>query len=252
MPIATTSLIGLVAGVVIGATGVGAGALMTPLLLQGFGLALPLAVGTDLWFAALTKVSGSVAHHRRGHVEHRIVALLLAGSVPAALLTLAALHAGWIPRSGSMGPALGVALVLTAALVLARGAWQRLAARLQWGARRRAVLTVLLGAAIGVLVTLSSVGAGAIGSSVIVLLYPELPARKLIGTDIAHAVPLTLIAGIGHALLGHVDWALLGALLLGSVPGIWIGTRLCSALPERASRVGVSAALLLAGLKLIA
>ncbi len=246
------SLIGLAAGVVIGATGVGAGALMTPLLLQGFGLALPLAVGTDLWFAALTKISGAIAHHRRGHVAHAVVARLLVGSVPASLLTLAALRAGWIARAAAMGPALGVALLLTAALVLARGAWQRMAARVRWSARRRTALTVLLGAGIGVLVTLSSVGAGAIGSSVIVLLYPELPARKLVGTDVAHAVPLTLLAGAGYALLGHVDWTLLGALLLGSVPGIWIGARLCAALPERATRFGVSAALLFAGWKLIA
>ncbi len=246
------SLVGLVAGIVIGATGVGAGALMTPVLLQVFGLPLPLAVGTDLWFAALTKLAGSVAHHRRGHVELGVVVRLLAGSVPAALLTLAALHAGWIARSTSMGLALGIALLLTAVLLLARQAWLRLAQRLHWSERRRAQLTVLLGMLLGVLVTLSSIGAGAIGAAVLVLLYPQMSARRLVGTDIAHAVPLTFVAGVGHALLGHVDWALLVALLLGSVPGIWLGARLGAVLPERATRVGVSAALLLAGFKLIA
>lgn len=250
-----TSLFGFAAGVLIGSTGVGAGSLMTPLLLGAFRLDLPVAIGTDLWFAALTKITGAAAHHRHGHVDWRIAALMLAGSLPAALVTLGVMHAAGIGRAGygALGVALGVALLLTAAAVASRHFWQAFALRLDGRIpeARKPVFTVVLGAALGVLVTLSSVGAGAIGSTVILLLYPRLSAKRLVGTDIAHAVPLTLVAGIGHAALGHVDWPLVFALLLGSVPGIWLGARLTRVLPERLTRILLSATLFLAGVKVI-
>ncbi|MDD4868838.1 MAG: sulfite exporter TauE/SafE family protein [Mycobacterium sp.] len=250
------TLFGLAAGVLIGSTGVGAGALMTPLLLGAFRLDVPVAIGTDLWFAALTKGAGAVAHHRQGHVDWRICGLMLAGSLPAALATLGAMHGAGIGRGwySALGIALGIALLLTAAAIASRQFWHAFALRIEGRLPEslRPALTVALGAALGVLVTLSSVGAGAVGSTVILLLYPRLSAKRLVGTDIAHAVPLTLVAGIGHAALGHVDWPLVFALLLGSVPGIWLGARLTRVLPERLTRVLLSAALLLAGLKIIA
>ncbi len=249
-------LFGLAAGALIGATGVGAGSLMTPLLLGVFRLDLPVAIGTDLWFAALTKLSGAVAHHRHGHVDRGIAGLMLAGSLPAALVTLVAMHVSGADKAwfGVLSLALGAALLLTAAAVMSHGFWQRLALRLE--ARlppsHKPDLTIALGALLGVLVTLSSVGAGAIGSLCILLLYPRLTTRQLVGTDIAHAVPLTLVAGIGHAALGHVDWPLVLALLLGSVPGIWLGAQLTRFLPERMTRVLLSATLAFAGFKIIA
>ena len=250
------TFLGLAAGALIGATGVGAGSLMTPLLLAVFRLDLPVAIGTDLWFAALTKFSGAVAHQRHGHVDRGIAGLMLAGSLPAALVTLAAMHVSGAGKAwfGVLSLALGVALLLTAAAVMSRGFWQRLALRLETRLppARKPGLTIALGALLGVLVTLSSVGAGAIGSLCILLLYPRLPTRQLVGTDIAHAVPLTLVAGIGHAALGHVDGPLLLALLLGSVPGIWLGAQLIRFLPERMTRVLLSATLAFAGFKIIA
>ncbi|MCX7660282.1 MAG: sulfite exporter TauE/SafE family protein, partial [Caldimonas manganoxidans] len=224
-------------GVIVGLTGVGGGSLMTPLLLSVFKLHPAVAIGTDLWFAGLTKVSGSVAHHRQGNVDYRITGLLLAGSVPASILMIGLMHytgvtKGW---ASALTFSLGIALLLTAITVAYRQAWHRVALKLQrWlPERRKPALTVAAGAALGVLVSLSSIGAGAIGATLILFLYPHIEARRLVGTDIAHAVPLTLVAGIGHASLGHVDWALLGALLVGSIPGIWIGARLTRNLPDR-------------------
>jgi uncharacterized membrane protein YfcA len=255
MPFQAT-LVGFLAGAVIGATGVGAGALMTPLLFSLFRLDLLTAIRTDLWFAALTKLSGSVAHRRHGHVDTRITLLLLSGSIPTSLLTLLAMHLSGAGKNwfGLLSVVLGVALLLTALMVSVRPWWQRFALTLEaWlPQRHKPALTVAVGVLLGLLVTLSSVGAGAIGATLLVLLYPRLPARQLVGTDIAHAVPLTLIAGIGHAALGSVAWALLGALLLGSIPGIWVGAQLTRFLPDTATRIGLSAALVLAGVKIIA
>lgn len=255
MQFATLAALGLFAGILIGATGVGAGSLMTPMLIGLFRLPLPAAIGTDLWFAAITKSGGALAHWRHGQVERGVVLRMLAGSLPASLLTLLGMHALGLDKSAFrlLGTSLGVALLLTALLIALRGlcaAWaQRLQARLS--ARLRARLDMLLGGLLGVLVTLSSVGAGAIGSTCIAMLHPRLPARRLVGTDIAHAVPLTLLAGIGHAALGDVRWHVLAALLVGSVPGIWLGARLCRVLPERVARGLLATTLLAAGLRLL-
>lgn len=255
MSLPLLALLGLFAGALIGATGVGAGSLMTPLLIGLFRLPLPVAIGTDLWFAALTKAGGAVAHLRAGHVERRIVLRMLLGSLPACLGTLLAMRLLGLERHGLgvLASALGAALLLTAALVAAPGWWRRLALRLQRRITpaRRGALTVALGGVLGVLVTLSSVGAGAIGSSVITLLHPRLRPRSLVGSDIAHAVPLTLLAAVGHAALGHVDWRVLGALLVGSLPGIWLGAHASRWLPEHCTRALLAAALVAAGLRLI-
>ncbi len=248
-------LSGFGVGAIIGMTGVGGGSLMTPLLLSVFKLHPALAIGTDLWFAGLTKTSGAIAHHRHGQVDWRIAGLLLAGSIPASLATIALMHvtgvtAGW---SHALTLTLGIALLLTAVTVAYRRAWHALGLRIERFVpqERKATLTVACGLLLGVLVSLSSIGAGAIGATLILLLYPRMNARYVVGTDIAHAVPLTLVAGIGHATLGHVDWALLALLLIGSLPGIWLGAQLARKLPEALVRTLLCASLVTAGVKVI-
>ena len=248
-------LSGFGVGAIVGLTGVGGGSLMTPLLLTVFKLNPAVAIGTDLWFACITKTAGSASHHQAGHVAWRITALLLAGSIPASLATVGLMHwtgltKGW---ASALTFSLGIALLLTAVTVAYRQFWHALGMRLErWiPPSRKPLLTVLCGLLLGVLVSLSSIGAGAIGATLIMLLYPRLEARRIVGTDIAHAVPLTLVAGIGHATLGHVNWGLLGALLIGSIPGIWIGAQLTRKMPETLVRTLLCVALVSAGLKVI-
>ncbi|MCW7541586.1 sulfite exporter TauE/SafE family protein [Aquabacterium sp. A7-Y] len=248
-------LSGFAVGAIVGMTGVGGGSLMTPLLLSVFKLNPAVAIGTDLWFAAITKTSGSIAHHRHGHVDYRITGLMLAGSIPAATATIALMHftgvtKGW---ASALTFSLGIALLLTAVTVAFKKTWHTVALRLQrWmPEHRKPALTVLAGLILGVLVSLSSIGAGAIGATLILFLYPQLDAKRLVGTDIAHAVPLTLVAGIGHATLGHVNWELLAALLLGSIPGIWLGAQLTRKMPEGIVRTLLCGSLVAAGLKVI-
>jgi len=246
---------GFAVGAIVGMTGVGGGSLMTPLLIGVFKLHPAVAIGTDLWFAAVTKTGGAIAHHRHGHVDRKITTLLLMGSIPAALATVALMHLtgltkGW---ASALTFSLGIALLLTAVTVAYRQAWHAVGLRLErWlPESRKPALTIAAGVVLGVLVSLSSIGAGAVGATLILLLYPRLPAQRLVGTDIAHAVPLTLVAGIGHATLGHVDWSLLGALLIGSLPGIWLGAHLTKAMPEKLVRALLCTALVTAGLKVI-
>ncbi|MCW5627288.1 MAG: sulfite exporter TauE/SafE family protein [Rhodoferax sp.] len=255
-------LAGFLVGLVVGLTGVGGGSLMTPILIFFFGVKPVMAVGTDLLFAAVTKFGGTVRLARARLIDWRVVLQLSAGSIPAALLTL------WVLRQ--TGPAgeqvqtwitsgLGLALLLTSAATLYkafrgparvpanRPLDHRAAAR-----PRHWSLPLLFGAAIGTLVTLTSVGAGAIGVTVLLLLYPLLPLPRIVAADIAYAVPLTLVAGLGHASMGSVDWALLAKLLAGSLPGIWIGAHLMQHTPERLVRSLLSLLMAWAGLKLIA
>ncbi len=242
-------------GAIVGMTGVGGGSLMTPLLISVFKLHPAMAIGTDLWFAAVTKSGGAWAHHRHGHVDYRITGRLLSGSIPAALATLALMHSTGVTKgwASALTFSLGIALLLTALVVANTKAWHALGFKLErWlPERRKAGFTVASGALLGVLVSLSSIGAGAVGATLILLLYPRLPAQRLVGTDIAHAVPLTLVAGIGHATLGNVDWSLLVWLLIGSVPGIWLGAQLTKAMPERLVRTLLCLSLVAAGLKVI-
>lgn len=252
-PLAILSGFGV--GAIVGMTGVGGGSLMTPLLLTIFKLNPAVAIGTDLWFAAITKTSGAVAHHRHGHVNYRVTGLMLAGSVPAALATLALMKYTGITKgwASTLTFALGIALLLTAVTVAFKGVWQGVGLRLeQWlPPSRKPALTVASGVLLGVLVTLSSIGAGAVGATLILLLYPRMDPRQLVGTDIAHAVPLTLVAGIGHATMGNVNWELLLALLIGSLPGIWIGAQLTKKMPDGLVRTLLCVSLVAAGLKVV-
>ncbi|KRC11882.1 sulfite exporter TauE/SafE family protein [Acidovorax sp. Root217] len=258
-------LAGFAVGFIVGLTGVGGGSLMTPVLIFFFGIKPHLAIGTDLLFAAFTKMGGTVSMARQRLVPWRVVGQLCAGSIPAAILALWALK--------ELGPAsaqaqrimtttLGFALLLTAAATLykvvafsrqrqAADQALRLANAEQATRPRHWSLPVLLGAVIGTLVTFTSVGAGAIGVTVLLLVYPLLPLPRVIGADIAYAVPLTLVAGLGHASLGSVDWTLLAQLLAGSLPGIWLGSRLVTRTPERLIRSALSVLLAWAGAKLI-
>jgi uncharacterized membrane protein YfcA len=225
---------GFLVGILVGFTGVGGGALMTPLLVFLFGVAPQTAIGTDLLFAAVTKGIGSCVHGARGSIDWLVLRRLAMGSLPAAMLTLAFLH--YFPDERSVGaillPALGGALALTSVAMLFQPALHRLGRRLRTNSPigfkgAQPALTVFAGAVLGFLVTLTSVGAGALGVVTLVYLYPyRLTPPKLVGTDIAHAVPLTVVAGLGHWGLGNVDFSLLGALLVGSIPGIIIGSRL--------------------------
>ena len=253
---------GFFVGAVVGLTGVGGGSLMTPILMFFFDVKPYLAVGTDLLFAAFTKMSGTVRLARARIIDWRVVLHLSAGSIPAALITLWVLH--------KLGPAnpvvqslmtntLGFALLLTASATLYKVIRGKAApVRLLPGQEKTAAtprhwsLPLLFGAVIGTLVTLTSVGAGAIGVTVLMVLYPKLPLPRIIGADIAYAVPLTLVAGMGHASIGSVDWPLLAKLLAGSIPGIWVGSHLMTRVPERAIRSVLSVLLAYAGFKLIA
>ncbi len=252
---------GFVVGLIVGLTGVGGGSLMTPLLIFGFGVKPYLAIGTDLLFAAATKFGGSLGLARSRAIDWPVVALLSAGSIPAALVTVFVLH-----RVGPADPTvqavmtttLGAALLLTAAATLynaIRGGHtprHLAAADLALAIRpRHWSHPVLFGAAIGALVSLTSVGAGAIGVTALMLLYPALPLPRIIAADIAYAVPLTLVAGLGHASIGSVDWSLLGTLLIGSLPGIWVGSRLVRVAPDRLIRSLLSVLLAYAGARLI-
>ncbi len=253
---------GFFVGLVVGLTGVGGGSLMTPILIFFFGVKPYLAVGTDLLFAAFTKLGGTVSLTQQRLVPWRVVGQLCAGSIPAALATLWVLH-NVGPASPQvqtvMTTALGVALLLTAAAMLYKAARGKTAphtldvAHLEQATHARHwALPLLFGAVIGTLVTLTSVGAGAIGVTVLLLLFPLLPLPRIVAADIAYAVPLTLVAGLGHASLGSVDWPLLAKLLAGSLPGIWLGSKLMRHTPERLVRSLLSLLLAYAGVKLIA
>lgn len=231
---------GCLVGFLVGLTGVGGGALMTPLLISTFGVSPETAVGTDLLYASITKAVGSWRHHVADHVEWPIVLRLAAGSIPASVLLLLAI--GLVPldtaqlghwiRVGLVGalPLSGLAIVLYPMMA-------RAPERASEGSLHpRTLPTVLFGITLGLLVTLTSVGAGAIGVSVLAALYPLLPAKRIVGSDVAHAVPLTLVGGIGHLSLGHLNGELLLALLCGSIPGILIGARLAGVVPERMLR----------------
>ena len=253
------ALSGLLVGALVGLTGVGGGSLMAPILILLIGVAPSTAVGTDLWFASITKAVGGTVHHRFGDPDWQVVRRLACGSVPAAIVTLyilSQLHMGQVKQGLLMGM-LGGALIVTALATLSWGTIRRLAGRVP---AHRAIayrrvqpgLTVLAGGVLGVLVSLTSVGAGALGATMLLTLYPRrmTPAR-LVGTDIVHAVPLTLVAGIGHLWLGNVDFALLGSLLVGSIPGILIGSFLATRLAGGIIRPVLAMVLVASGVKML-
>ncbi len=274
---------GLVGGFLVGLTGVGGGSLMTPLLVLLFGIAPSTAVGTDLLYAAITKASGVPVHARKRHIDWRATRLLAYGSLPSAGLTLLAmqqLHPGKAFED-LLKTAVGIALVVTALAILWRASRRGIlrfvtddsevaplagaqaaiaqdpsaapADAAELAATHHPVLaTVVVGAVLGVLVTVSSIGAGAIGTVALVFLYPRFPVTRIVGTDIAHAVPLTFVAGLGHLMLGHVNLALLINLLIGSIPGIWLGSHASAGLSERWSRPILATLLLAVSVKMIA
>jgi uncharacterized membrane protein YfcA len=242
------ALSGFAIGALVGMTGVGGGALMTPLLILLFGIHASTAVGTDLLYACATKTGGTAVHGLLRTVEWRVVRRLASGSVPATGLTLLALsyfdlHSRAANRLITL--LLGLALLATSGALVFRpqimGFYTARVGKLDPG--RTATLTIAVGAALGVMVTISSVGAGALGVTMLLLLYPELPTVRIVGSDIAHAVPLTLVAGVGHWALGSIDWQLLGSLLAGSLPGIALGSFLSIRIPDLALRLTLAAVL---------
>jgi hypothetical protein len=247
---------GFAVGFLVGMTGVGGGSLMTPLLILLFKIHPATAVGTDLLYAASTKSIGTLVHAVARTVDWKLVGLLAIGSVPATIATILVLSQ-FNQQSASaehtITLTLGAVLVITAAfLILGRKIRDRYAERLQSLDRRKiSLLTILLGLVMGVLVTTTSVGAGAIGVTVLLLLHPKMPAGNVVGSDIAHAVPLTLLAGAGHWYLGSINWALLSTLLIGSLPGIVLGSLVATRAGETLVRVALASVLILVGVRLL-
>src|SRR5262245_29002759 len=232
------SLSGFAVGLLVGMTGVGGGALMTPILIMLFGVHPATAVGTDLLYAAATKTGGSLVHGFARSIDWRVVARLAIGSIPATILTLAVLShfnlSGDAARN-LITLVLSVALFATAfVLVFGKSIVAIYRARVsELDPHKTAVSTIVVGAVLGCLVSISSVGAGALGVIALVMLYPQMPMARVVGSDIAHAVPLTLIAGLGHWMMGSVNWAIIGSLLAGSLPGIFVGSYFAIRIPER-------------------
>jgi uncharacterized protein len=246
---------GFSVGLLVGMTGVGGGSLMTPLLILLFGVHPATAVGTDLLYASATKAGGGFVHGLAGSIHWPAVLRLACGSIPASILTLLVLwqlNLDAATARNLVNSVLCFALLLTALSLIFRKA---VLEKLRWRMERHdastiARATVLTGAALGVLVSISSVGAGAVGVTALLLLYPKLPMSRIVGSDIAHAVPLTLIAGIGHWVMGAIDWQLMGVLLIGSLPGIAIGSYCASRVHETALRLLLACTLILVAGKL--
>lgn len=243
-------------GLAIGLTGVGGGSLMTPILLM-FGFPPHIAIGTDLLYAAITKSGGVVMHHKQKTIDWSIMFKLAAGSIPASAITVIILNLYFQDvneYSQILTNSLGLMLIMTALVLVFKRRIQehqleKAVPLLQSFQHHASKVTVAMGILLGVLVTLSSVGAGAFGTAVLMVLYPSLLSVRIVGTDLAHAVPLTLVAGLGHLFLGHVDFLLLGALLCGSLPAIYVGTKLGSKLPENILQPILASALLVLGFK---
>jgi uncharacterized protein len=240
---------GIVVGTLVGFTGVGGGSLMTPILILVFGIHPASAVGTDLLYAAATKTAGTAVHGLNKTIDWKVVGLLAAGSIPMTVLTVFLLYWLGIDSKATQSiitKVLGFALLLTSLSLFARGYLMKLYdARI--GILDPAIvapLTVFTGALLGVLVTISSVGAGAIGVTALVFLYPKMAATRIVGSDIAHAVPLTLLAGLGHSVLGTIDLSILGSLLLGSIPAIIAASMLAVKVPEKVIRIALAIVLL--------
>ena len=248
---------GFAVGVLVGMTGVGGGSLMTPLLTILFGVPPSVAVGTDLAFASITKTAGTFTHRLRGTVRWDIVKLLCYGALPAAVLTTLALkHFGTVDQSIGQIIRYSIAgsVMLTVVALLFKGkmlAWLNAHPERQLQGRSLDTATVVSGFVLGVLVTVSSIGAGAIGATLLVMLYPRLSSAEVAGTDIAYAVPLTAIAAFGHWWLGSIDWTLLAMLLIGSLPGITLGSWIAKSVPERFLRVLLAVTLTGVAAKLI-
>ncbi|GAB2188948.1 sulfite exporter TauE/SafE family protein [Sessilibacter sp. MAH2] len=249
-------LAGAAVGLAIGITGVGGGSIMTPLLLL-FGFPFNVAIGTDLLYASITKASGAWAHKRQGTVNWKLVFLLASGSIPASIATtflLDTIFSNASEYEHLLTTSLGIMLILTSAVLLFKGKLTNQAQTnteyQRWTTKHSTTVTVIAGFLLGVFVTLSSVGAGAFCAALLLVLYPRLSAVKVVGTDIAHAVPLTFIAGLGHLVfLGNVDFYLLGCLLIGSIPAIHLGTKIGAKLPNKILQPVLASILLGLGIK---
>jgi uncharacterized membrane protein YfcA len=250
---------GFLVGLIVGVTGVGGGSLMTPLLVLVFGVSPATAVGTDLLYASLTKSLGGWVHSRKGSVDWKVVGLLSLGSFPAAIITITLLKYLALDEKtlrSLVTSVLSVALLATATALLSKDLIKKLARR-QDGTvyelhhRYLPAATITTGMVVGALVTLSSIGAGVLGTVALLFLYPRMASVKVVGTDIVHAIPLTAVAGLGHMALGTVNFVLLGSLLLGSFPGIYIGSHLSAKVPEKVLRPILATMLLIIGLKMV-
>jgi len=256
MEILLLILAGAAVGLAIGVTGVGGGSLMTPILLL-FGFPFNVAIGTDLLYASITKAGGAWAHKRQGTVRWRLVGILAAGSIPASIGTsflLDSVFSDAKQYEPLLTTSLGIMLILTSAVLLFKSRINKPTEEdkknLRWAHKNSSFITFVAGILLGIFVTLSSVGAGAFCAALLLVLYPKLPAVQVVGTDIAHAVPLTAIAGLGHLiLLGNVDFLLLGSLLIGSLPAIHIGTRIGARLPNKILQPTLATILLGLGVK---
>ena len=246
-------------GAMVGLTGVGGGSLMAPIMILLFGIAPSTAVGTDLWFAATTKIFGAWIHGKKGTIDRQILRRMLMGSLPAAVLTLVWLYTAGTGQNHNrlMFKTLGVTLILTSIAAVFRKRVHAFGERMR-GSRPiefktlQPGLTVVAGVILGFLVTFTSIGAGALGAVMLLYLYPfRLTASSLVGTDIAHAIPLTILAGIGHLMLGNVNYGLLVNLLLGSIPGIVLGSLASTYAPEKLVRSAIALMIAVVGVKMV-
>ncbi len=246
-------------GVLVGLTGVGGGSLMTPIMVLLFGVAPATAVGTDLWFAAITKMVGGWVHGKKGTIDWQVLRRMFYGSAPAAILTLLWLYFSGAhqSRGGLMVHVLGAVLILTSVAAVFRPKVHAFGERLRAGRpiefkAMQPAATVIGGAIVGFLVTFTSIGAGALGAVMLLYLYPfRMTPSRLVGTDIVHAIPLTVLAGTGHLVMGNVNFNLLGMLLIGSIPGILIGSLASARAPEKLLRTMIAVMLVLVGIKML-
>ena len=249
---------GFMVGMIVGLTGVGGGALMTPLLILLFGVAPVSAVGTDLWFAAITKIVAGGVHHQKNLIDWEILKRLWLGSLPASALMIYLMHSKLVSIDAKfLSQWVAYLVILTAIGILFQsrlkniGKHFRISNELAFKAWQP-ILTILAGAILGVLVTLTSIGAGALGVVLLTYLYPlRLTPARLVATDIVHAIPLAMFAGFGHLIVGHVDFELLAVLLLGSIPGVYIGARASSVLSAKWIRIFLAVVLIAVGTKLL-
>lgn len=249
---------GFLTGLIVGLTGVGGGALMTPILLIFFGIAPTTAIGTDLFFAAITKIIAGGVHHAKGLVDWQVLKRMWLGSLPASIITILFLNYSKSSfNSDYLRDAVAYLVLLTAVGIIFQQFLQRLGRNFRIADQEQfkyiqPPLTVLAGAILGVVVTLTSVGAGALGAVFLTYLYPlRLHPARLVATDIVHAIPLALFAGVGHLFIGHIDFILLGTLLLGSLPGAYIGARLSSFLPSQIVKYALALVLVCVSIKLL-
>lgn len=252
------ALAGALTGFVVGLTGVGGGALMTPILLIFFGVSPTTAIATDLWFAAITKLVGARVHHTNGNVDWQVAKRLWLGSLPMALLIVVIVSLGaQVAKVDWLTKAIGIVVLITAIGLLvapklvayARG--RRIGQPEQFKAAQPA-LTVMSGGVLGLCVALTSVGAGALGSVMLLYLYPlRMTPHRLVATDIVHAIPLAVVAGLGYLFAGMVDWWMLASLLVGSVPTVLLGSLLAGKIPGRAVQLALALVLMAAGVKVL-